>query len=544
MTWLLRPSLLLVVSLALAVAAGVLIAWPPATDARPEPRPVRGGDREIVFLYQATSGATWERFVSAAERFARVAQVPLEKAEAFPRQTTAVPELALPLSAAKGRLVFRWYKLNSNQKVADWLDALLKRSPPPLAFIGGNTSDAAWELARALQHATETLPADQRPLLLLTAATAEWVERRADRAGSPDARDDRPGDVLMDVYPGRTFRFCFTNSQMADAVVDFLWSQEALRPDPDPVYKVNWVDDSYSKDLPMHFETALSRASAEAIGREWASAVGAAAAGTFPWHFPHADQFPSGSLVATQNIASSVGTFARPNRLEWDAASWMVQDYRQSGLNAQQRRPLLVLAGQSKPSRRFLRALEENDHTAARRYIVASGDSLAFNTVYRDRDVAWPIQDLPYNLVFFCHRNPVDVSAGFLPERRGEARSGPAPTTGTEDLLLFEDIIAALMESASGGGDAMMVSERLRTVRLAGQALFRADGNRRNGTGEHIVWLRPTFEGERVLPLATLSVWSWRDDGGTAGRWQLAAEPLEVGYEGSPRARGEGHAGD
>jgi hypothetical protein len=63
MRWFLRPSLLLFASLALAVAAAVLITWTPAADTRPEPRPVRVGDNEIVFLYQATSGATWERFV-------------------------------------------------------------------------------------------------------------------------------------------------------------------------------------------------------------------------------------------------------------------------------------------------------------------------------------------------------------------------------------------------------------------------------------------------------------------------------------------------
>jgi len=39
------------------------------------------------------------------------------------------------------------------------------------------------------------------------------------------------------------------------------------------------------------------------------------------------------------------------------------------------------------------------------------GRRIDFNTIYRDRNLAWPIQDLPCDLVFFCHRNPVDPIA-------------------------------------------------------------------------------------------------------------------------------------
>ena len=68
---------------------------------------------------------------------------------------------------------------------------------------------------------------------------------------------------------------------------------------------------------------------------------------------------------------------------------------------ALQRRPLLVVTGQSQPSRRFLRALARSAPEAARRLVVATGDAIAFNTIYRDRQVAWPIQELPFALVFF-----------------------------------------------------------------------------------------------------------------------------------------------
>ena len=67
--------------------------------------------------------------------------------------------------------------------------------------------------------------------------------------------DNEPRD-LMDLYPGRSFRFCFTNGQIAEAVTDFLWHQEDLRPDPGPVYLTFWEDDPYSEDLFNRFRGA------------------------------------------------------------------------------------------------------------------------------------------------------------------------------------------------------------------------------------------------------------------------------------------------
>src|SRR5262249_39777013 len=158
--------------------------------------------------------------------------------------------------------------------------------------------------------------------------------------------------------------------------------------------------------------------------------------GAFPWLFRRVDRFGSGTLLPSYNVASSVGTFARPNRQEWDAVDWLMQDFHPPVPTSRWSHFALFLAGQSKPTRRFLRGLEEYDHVRSRRFVAACGDSLAFNMVYRDRDVAWPIQDLPFNLVFFCHRNPVDAAAGFQAEPRSESRTGQSATTGTEDLLV------------------------------------------------------------------------------------------------------------
>src|SRR5262245_39393548 len=119
--WALRPVLLLIISLTFVVVAAVLMYSTPVSEARSEPRPVRAGDREIVFLYQATGGATWQRFVKAAEHLHGWRDFEVDSRNAFPPQTTAVSELIVSSRSAKGRLVFRWYKLTGTQRVGDWV---------------------------------------------------------------------------------------------------------------------------------------------------------------------------------------------------------------------------------------------------------------------------------------------------------------------------------------------------------------------------------------------------------------------------------------
>jgi hypothetical protein len=199
--------------------------------------------------------------------------------------------------------------------------------------------------------------------------------------------------------------------------------------------------------------------------------------------------------------------------------------------------------------------------------VVATGDALAFNTIYRDRLVTWPIQDLPYALVLFSHANPVAERAGFKPHAEGRATGGivgDSAATGTEDVLLFADIIgtAARGAAAPDGGlaDAPRLTERLHAARYhddhitfdnEGTPLFDEDGNRASGTGEHVVCLLPQFQGGRalsmlggsamwvgagmpsiqggrVLPRATIEVWTWHALGDLP--WKRIAE-LTVSYE-------------
>ncbi len=570
--------LLLVAVFALLAAGALWIAFrPPAALGRPEPLPVAANDREIVWLYAATNNASWERFVAAllktGDRLrADYPDLEIQDAAAFPPQTTATPEIALLWKTSGRRLVFRWYKLTSKQKTADWVDALMRRQPPPLAIIGGSTSDAARDLATQMHAAAESLPPDKRPLLLLTTATADEIIERVEMGPDLVARaEGAPAVRLHQLYPDRTFRFCFTNKQMAAAVTRFIWQHDELRPDSDPVHVVRWDDDAYSRDLAEGFWRALQVVSVESAAVEWAWALGCCLRAGSPPDLgcaivPYQRLGAGGSafrMAAVQTggelraggdllIDSSVGSFDAPNRMEAKAAVYLLKSIED---HPNQRRPLLVVTGQAQPARRFLRAFERNAPERARACVVVTGDSIAFNTVYRDGKVAWPIQDLPYRLVFFCHHNPTDTDAGFhAAEEVRETGDGPGPTTttGTEDLLLFGDIVAALALCYNRDGrpcaDATELGDRFHDLRLyegrlgfappPGRPLFNKDGNRHSGTGEHIVYLTPEYQGPRVLPRAVIEVWSWRTEGigeTAESRWERYGRPLEVRYDGTER---------
>jgi hypothetical protein len=604
-----RPSILIALSAAVVVGAVVVVFQGPPSQGRPTPLPVAPGELEIVWLYTATNAPSWERFVTAVRRTAERLQrdhpgLQADVNAAFPRQTTAVPEVTLFCPGSGPRFVFRWYKLTSDWKTRDWIAALLKRRPPPLAIIGGSSSDSARELAAYLNQFARELPESDRPLLLLTTATADRVIPYAESRETSVSQDEivdpailsRPaekteeadsssGVKLTRLYPGRTFRFCFTNKQMANAVTDFIWWQDDLRPDNDPVYMVKWDDDSYSRDLIGAFWEALHLLVVKSMANQWAWISGSVASGIWPplyrgGIFP-AERLPlnpfktaeSGSLFCLavpptpQVIDSSVGAFATPNRYEAKVA----RDLLDLLLDQQkpQKRPLLILTGQSQPSRRFLRALIRSVPDLAGRFVVAAGDTVSFNIVYRDGQTAWNIQDLPFPLVFFCHRNPIDPDAGFRSNIEQEGKTelddpNGTAATGTEDVLLFGDMVEALLQAGAPAegppcSSAEELSQRLASVRLLndrivlgreGVHLFGRDGQRQSGTGEHVVCLRPSFNEDfrdRLLPEAAIEVWAWqrrdRSRGERGQHWQRRGKPLNVSYCETPREGGRPHGG-
>jgi hypothetical protein len=535
----------------LALGAAVQVLWPRPVASRAVPLGLPQGDQEIVWLYAATNAAAWQRLVTAASNAARrlAVEAPelglhVDEEHAFPQQTTAVPELVFSFHRTPSRLHLRWYKLTSGLKTRDWVEALAGRTPPPLAIIGGSSSDLAIELAQALRDVSPRLGAGS-PLLLLTTATAGEVEDPAGVRVPFNA-----------IYPGRTFRFCFTNGQMARAVIDFLWSQPDLRPDADPVYLAMWEDDPYSVDLSDRFCEALRLPAARAVAHDWAWSAGFSMAGGLPLDFPslRSSRFRLALPALPERIPYSVGSFSQPNRWEEEAVRGLLE---KRGQHPEQRRPLLLLTASTQPARRFLRGLERAAPAEARRFVIATGDALAFNVFYRDRNLAWPIQDMPFPFVFFCHRNPVDAVAGFRPENGARATdpNEGSPATGTEDLLLYGDLVETLAQAAGREGappvkqndplplpgSADQLGQVLRQASFradghvslvpGGRTLFDDLGNRRSGTGEHVVCLRPDVRGDRILSRATIAVWSWRPEGRPGSRWHLSRDPLPVEYD-------------
>jgi hypothetical protein len=543
----LRTSTLLL--LGFSLAAWVL--WPRDVGALAAPLPVAADEQEIVWLYPATNTAAWERFVYAVKDLDK-SQAAEEDVlsyvvsdQAFPPQTAVTPELVLSSPDVRGKLVIRWYKLTGDQDTRYWTRLLLERQPPPLAIIGGSTSSAGIELAQCLQEETSHRPlAGRAPLLLLTTATAD------------DLPDSHPNEFpLTSVYKGRTFRFCFTNGQMAHAVIDFLRQREDLWPDMDPVYMVHWRDDPYSQDLSRRFLEALRQPAAVGAAGDWARAASIAAGYGPPLDLAHWRRGPFRlDTPASWGLPHSIGTFDRPNRMEVAEASRLMRMKLEHA--PQQRQPLLILPGASGPARRFLVALRRASPDESRRFVVATGDAIAFNTIFRDRNLAWPIQDLPFRLVLFCHRNPVDPAAGFPLERLSKLHDSSelkGKLAGTEDLLLFNDLVDAVgfawrtalrangkvaSLTAQSFASALMETRWRRSVdRVADEpqrlAFFDEHGNRKSGTGEHVVFLRPVARGNAQLAEAVVEVWAWQTRVSDGRRHWLQRTSLPVYYDGS-----------
>lgn len=480
-------SLLIVAAAALL---GLYLFSPPSTD-------LPDGDQEIAWIHPATSSLTWDQFVNGVRRFedspeGQALGLHVVYDRAYPEQTTALPELVLSRAASEQRLHIRWYKLTSQTDAAYWVRHFSRRRPP-LAIIGGSTSDRAKDLALALRQAHQEASRPM-PLLLITTATA-------DRVHLPEEPDESP--ELNALYPGRTFRFCFTNSQMAEALVSFVAQHDALRPVGSwsvvlglvsappthplerlgplavalsaPVFSVEWNDDPYSLDLAEHLR--------------------------------HQFRQTLSCRIVNRRIPYSTGDVLRPNGPEQAVVAELADAWARLG----GQRPLLLLPAGERPLRRVLRHLAATAPSESRQAVVVTGDALNLDIVYRDRDTLWPILEIPFTLVFFAHENPVAWSD----EPQQPAALARAARGGTQDLLLQAHIVRLITEAAwhpEGDASLLVASPDALAERLRQRtpAFFDASGNRLQTSGAYVILLQPRFEGPRVVPEALLSVWRGR----------------------------------
>ena len=287
---------------------------------------------------------------------------------------------------------------------------------------------------------------------------------------------------------------------------------------PYAMHAVTWEDERYSQDMNALFESEFKK------------------------------RFPNGEFVVEGTIPYSAGGFSHPTPEEQ-----VVVDFFLARPTPVTPHSLLALPTQTVRMRRFLNHLYRRSPLGARDLVILNGDAISFHSVYRDRELIWNILDLPYSLVFFSHRNPIDHAAGFAWEK--DVRAGAADaslrgtTTGTHDILLYRDVFEAILYAAYDQskllGDSLQVRERLQATRwyyppldhlkqgparvrsplvhtIDGQTLrfFDDDGNRQSQTGEHIVWVKPSFTEDRVNLISKISVWAMQPDG-NAGAWQL-----------------------
>lgn len=498
-----RQALLLFVVLGSGVAIAFLLRANfdrPMTRAKPVPE----GDVEIAWIHTTTNAQTWERFVAGIQQTGRQwPQLHVDDSRAFLDQSADIPEVVVSLPNRPGRILFRWYKLSSDVNTKEWVRVLAQRDPPPLAFMGGGSSDRAIDLANALSE--QTTWQGEAPLLLVTTATANEVY----------THDPAKPEKLMNLYKGRSFRFCFTNEAMARAVTDFVWQTDDLRPRGPvnvsalaapfavaspwqrlvvdvvtqaveshaipPAYVLVWKDDPYSVDLAEQFHRLFHEPTPNRLDR---------------------------AIATMRHIPYSVGPFNEVNRQEASVAAEILED---AGPKTGQR-TLLVLPGSTQPARRVLRSLTGESPLIGKHLVAVSGDSVSFNTLFRDRDVAWPTRDIAIPLVLFTHQNPVAWDA----ENNSDPHALRLPNS-TDDVLLFADMGRVLAEAIHRGEPLQGANDLAKRLRLRQPAFFDAEGNRQAGQGEYVIVLRPQLDGDRVLRESVYEVYT-RQDGRT---WSL-----------------------
>lgn len=441
-------------------------------------------DREFAWLHTTTNAATWERFVTGIQRAALdSSEYTVNDLQAFPNDTTTTPEVVISKKGSESQVFIRWYKLSNDATPQDWVRMLAMREQPPLAIIGGGSTDRATDLAKAM--AEQKNWNGPKPLLFITTATADQV---------PGVEDGQEIS-LVNIYEGRTFRFCFTNRQMAEATADFIWTRPELRPgnsnnsnpntnangNPNPnkievkplTIALNWDDDLFSLDLNEQFRNAI---------------------------YKQAEKAGTGvDLVRwQQSLPFSIGGTITANRYERRAAEYVV-----STLKAYPgRRALLILPTVTAPARRVLRSICDLEPNAGERLVVVAGDGIPINAVYRDGPFSWPIERVPIPLVLFSHAQPFGWDNDKSVNRNGYDLM---PPTSTEDVLHFRDIMKIAL-NATFDDEKRIVSDAddfLKRLKANESGTFESDGNRQGGSGEFVVIIKPkTTSGP-----ASLTVW-------------------------------------
>jgi hypothetical protein len=466
------------------------------------PLPVPEGDHEIAWIHTSTNPQTWERFVAGIRQTQKqLPDLQVDDSRAFLDQSASIPEVVIWMEGKGGKLRFRWYKQSGEVGTRDWVRMLAARDPVPIAFLGGGSSDRAVELARAMDEQSDWN--GKKPLLLFMTATANEVYN------TETFRSER----LMDVYPERSFRFCFTNAAMARGVLEFVWQSEDLRPrgpvaptaslsflgalspwnavsmidairteTPPRAFVLAWQDDPYSIDLAEQFHHLFHEGGRQGHTR---------------------------AIAEFRNIPYSVGTYHTINSREVSIAEEILSEVpTQSG-----QRMLMVLPAATQPARRILRTFVRDSPLIGKQLVAVTGDGISFNTLYRDQDVAWPIRELAIPIVFFAHQNPV----AWTENENDPASDALRPPNSTDDVLLFAEMVNVLTRASYAKtwvGDSDVLATRLKQL---DPPFFDTNGERLSGKGEYVIAVRPQFVADRVARNAIYDIYTRRE----SKEWEL-----------------------
>ncbi|HEU5118549.1 MAG TPA: hypothetical protein VFT74_18210, partial [Isosphaeraceae bacterium] len=158
-------------------------------------------------------------------------------------------------STDQGRRVrFCWDAALGERELRQHLHNRLNAPNRPVAVVGSINTTLTLTLARELaawSRSQRTLG----PALLVTGATSVEVERSP--STGPSVEPIPESQPLLDVYPGRTFRFCLNNRRLASLVIDYLSEQKGET--PSTVFVVVDRYDPFSEDLAAFFDEAISQ---------------------------------------------------------------------------------------------------------------------------------------------------------------------------------------------------------------------------------------------------------------------------------------------
>lgn len=533
-----------------------------------EVRSVPESSHEIAWIAPASNIETWQRIVEAAEYLRKQwskeegdKRLRIDLENAYLNLTAGVPEIVLWWSERpQEKIYLRWYKISNERSIETWIKKLSERGKPPLAILGGDSTRRAVEISETLKAYRQKWRA-AAPLFLITTATADTVPHPGSKEEQPKPTDSN-NIPLMDLYKNRSYRFSFTNTLMAEAVLDFvqehpdLWPRRqfdplvagAIIPCAGPLmaatllqadtyqfdyalYAVAWTDDDFSADLSKRFLNIFKRRYYPRVEETKLHLMAKEPAANLT--LPRENEL---SRLGKDQLRPEIGDLYKPTPYDRLSAQNYLGDIEQSPWI----RSLLVLPTSAHRARRFLRALHDLSTKLAphamRNIVVLSGDSISFNNVYRDRKVEWNVADLQIPLVFFCHRNPVDRDAGFREEGKGKH---PWDSTSTWDLLFYRDMLEAVVLAAHDdaglveGADEFDVGmQQLRWCKERvveqnkGTPFFR-QRNRNAGTGEHVVWVQP----DRLDSAhSRITVWSRKNAHGEPQRWRLIRSLDKVSY--------------